>query len=86
MATVKTAVKQSLLGSEQEPDLSLQTRATFEKYSTQDEATGEAFMKEDDFVNAIAPESENYVSFVCCQKAYLQDFPHAHKLSETKLT
>ena len=64
MSTVKAAVKQSLLGSEQEPDLSFQTKATFDKYSTPDEATGEAYMTEDAFVNAIAPETENYVCVI----------------------
>ena len=62
MATVKAAVKQSLLGVEKEPDLSLQTKATFDKHARQDEATGESYMIEEDFVNAIAPETENYVS------------------------
>lgn len=69
MSTVKAAVKQSLLGTEQEPDLSLQTKATFEKYSTRDEASGEAYMTEDAFVNAIAPETENYVSFISLSKS-----------------
>ena len=62
MSTVKAAVKESLLGVEKEPDLSLQTKATFEKYAQQDEATGEKYISEEDFVSAIAPETENYVS------------------------
>ena len=60
MATVKEAVKESLIGTSVEPLLSQQSRATFEKYARQDE-DGEYFMTEDDFVNAIAPESEDYV-------------------------
>ena len=64
MSTVKAAVKQSLLGVENEPDLSLQTKANFGKYARQDEATGETYMSEEDFVNAIAPETENYVSSI----------------------
>lgn len=62
MATVKAAVKESLLGTEKEPDLSLQTKASFDLNASQDEATGERFMTEEDFVNAIAPNNENYVS------------------------
>ena len=60
MATVKEAVKESLLGTTVEPQLSQQARANFEKHARRDD-DGELFMNEDDFINAIAPESENYV-------------------------
>ncbi|KAL2041477.1 hypothetical protein N7G274_005859 [Stereocaulon virgatum] len=60
MATAKAAVKESLLGTTLEPEFSAQTRATFDRNAKQDEATGEKYMTEEDFVNAIAPDSENY--------------------------
>ena len=63
MATAKLAVKESLLGTTREPELSQQTKAAFDRNARQDDATGEFFMTEEDFVNAIAPASENYVSF-----------------------
>ncbi|MCJ1291396.1 mitochondrial aspartate-glutamate transporter agc1 [Xylographa carneopallida] len=59
MATVKEAVKESLLGTTVEPQLSQQARANFEKHARRGD-NGELFMSEDDFINAIAPESENY--------------------------
>lgn len=62
MATVQAAVKESLLGATREPDLSTQTRATFDRHAKKDEATGEYFMTENEFVDAIAPENEDYVS------------------------
>lgn len=62
MATAKQAVTESLLGTTREPELSHQTRVTFDRNARQDEATGDYFMTEEDFVNAIAPSSENYVS------------------------
>lgn len=62
MAQVKTAIKESLLGTKLEPELSTQAKATFDRNSRQDEATGERYMTEEDFVNAIAPASEDYVS------------------------
>ena len=62
MSTVKASLKESLLGVEKEPDLSLQSKANFNKNARQDEVTGESYMTEEDFVNAIAPKSENYVS------------------------
>ena len=62
MATAKQAIKESLLGTTTEPELSQQTKATFDRNARQDEATGEFFMTEEDFVNAIAPANENYVN------------------------
>ena len=56
-----TAIKESLLGSEREEGLSFQSKASFERYSTPDEKTGEKYMTQDDFIEAIAPASENYV-------------------------
>lgn len=61
MATAKLAVKESLLGTTREPELSAQTRAIFDRNARQDEETQEMYMTEDDFVNAVAPASENYV-------------------------
>ncbi|CAD6582644.1 MAG: mitochondrial aspartate-glutamate transporter agc1 [Alectoria sarmentosa] len=62
MATAKQAVVESLLGTAREPELSHQTKATFDRNARQDEATGDYFMSEEDFVNAIAPSSENYIA------------------------
>jgi solute carrier family 25 aspartate/glutamate transporter 12/13 len=70
---VKEAVKESLLGSEQQADvqLSAQSKATFDKNARKDEESGELFMGEEEFINAIAPVSEDYVSYTlfplsCC--------------------
>jgi len=69
MTTAMDAVKQSLLGTKLEPDVSLQSKATFEKHARSDDASGENYMSEEDFVNAIAPVSENYVSLGCTRNA-----------------
>jgi solute carrier family 25 aspartate/glutamate transporter 12/13 len=60
----KEVVKETLLGSEQvdEVQLSALSKATFEKNARKDQDTGELFMTEEAFINAIAPESEDYVS------------------------
>ena len=60
MATVKEAVKESLVGTTIEPDVSQQARATFTKHARHSE-DGESYMTEDDFINAVAPENEDYV-------------------------
>lgn len=64
MATVKDQVKQSLVGTIIEPSLSTDAQATFERNASKDEDTGELYMTEDEFVDAIAPAHEDYVSFL----------------------
>lgn len=62
MATVKEHIKESLVGTIIEPSLSTDARATFERKAKKDEETGELYMTEEEFVDAIAPEDEDYVS------------------------
>lgn len=66
LATAKEVVKESLLGVEEPADLQLsaQTKATFDKNARKDEETGELYMGEPEFVNAVAPETEDYVSHI----------------------
>lgn len=61
MATVKEEMREVLLGTTDEPQLSQLTRAAFMKYAQKDES-GEYFLNEDQFISAVAPESEDYVS------------------------
>lgn len=62
MATVKEQIKGSLVGTIIEPSLSTDAQATFERKAKKDEETGELYMTEEEFVDAIAPEDEDYVS------------------------
>ena len=64
LTKAKIVVKEKLLGTDQaeEVKLSAQSKSTFEKNSRKDADTGELFMNEEDFINAIAPVSEDYVS------------------------
>jgi solute carrier family 25 aspartate/glutamate transporter 12/13 len=64
LSKTKEVVKETLLGSEQvvEVQLSAQSKATFDKNARKDAETGELFMGEEEFINAVAPESEDYVS------------------------
>jgi solute carrier family 25 aspartate/glutamate transporter 12/13 len=61
MATITEQVSEVLVGTTEEPQLTQQTKATFMKYALQDEKTGEHYLGEEEFINAIAPESEDYV-------------------------
>jgi len=62
MATVTESVKEALLGTEEEPQLSSQTRAEFQQHAKKDDESGEYYMGETEFIDAIAPASEDYVS------------------------
>lgn len=63
MATVTEAIKETLVGTTREPELTQEIRATFDRHARQDEATGEFYMDKNEFVEAIAPTNEDYVSF-----------------------
>ena len=61
MATVTEAVKESLLGKEAPASLSADSRLTFMRNSKRGE-DDQLYMDEEDFINAIAPADEDYVS------------------------
>lgn len=61
MASVKETVKETLVGSTEAPALSHQARSNFLRHAQKDE-NGELYMTEDDFINAVAPKQEDYVS------------------------
>lgn len=63
MTTVAEQVSEALLGSTEEPQLTQETRESFMKYALRDEKTGEHYMGEDEFINAVAPVGEDYVCF-----------------------
>ena len=52
MATVVEAVKESLVGTEVEPQMSTQTKADFMQHAKQDE-DGQHYMNEDGFIDAV---------------------------------
>jgi solute carrier family 25 (mitochondrial aspartate/glutamate transporter), member 12/13 len=58
---VKEAVKESLLGTEEPTQLSAQTRSTFLLHAKKDPESGESYMGREEFINAIAPPTEDYV-------------------------
>ena len=62
MASVTAQAKEALLGTTDEPQLSQKTRAEFLRYALQDPETSELYLDEEQFINAIAPKGEDYVS------------------------
>jgi solute carrier family 25 (mitochondrial aspartate/glutamate transporter), member 12/13 len=62
VAKVKEAVKETLVGSEEPVQLSTQTKARFIGHAVKDPETGELFLGPEEFINAVAPPEEDYVS------------------------
>lgn len=62
VATVKEAVKETLVGSHEPAQLSTQTKARFNRHAIKDAETGELYMGPEQFINAVAPPHEDYVS------------------------
>ncbi|EEP77032.1 hypothetical protein UREG_01881 [Uncinocarpus reesii 1704] len=61
MAQVKEAIKASFVGTpEPESPLSTQVKSHFMQHARKDSETGDLYMMEEDFINAIAPKHENY--------------------------
>ncbi|KAF2275048.1 calcium-binding mitochondrial carrier protein-like protein Aralar1 [Westerdykella ornata] len=60
MAMMKEQVGEVLLGTTEEPQLSHLTRSAFLKHAKKDPETGEHYLDEETFIDAVAPESEDY--------------------------
>lgn len=76
---VKDGVKESLLGVELTDDqlqLPEQTRAEFMRHALKDEESGEYYMGEKEFVDAIAPMNEDYVRIALSLALALPCIPH----------
>ena len=60
MATATERIKESLVGVEDEgAQLSAQTRGAFTQHAVKDEETGELYMGQKEFIDAIAPEGDS---------------------------
>ncbi|KAH7318680.1 mitochondrial carrier domain-containing protein [Stachybotrys elegans] len=60
VAVVTEAVKESLVGTEEAPQLSAQSKARFVSHAVKDSETGELYMGVEQFIDAIAPKDEDY--------------------------
>lgn len=64
VTVVKEAVKETLVGSTEPQELSAQTKARFIKHAIKEDGA-EPYLGPDEFINAVAPPSEDYVSPFC---------------------
>lgn len=67
------------MGKTDQHHMSHQIKSNFYHHSHKDEQTGELFMTEDDFINAVAPKQEDYVS-VCPPPGWLSQSVVAEEL------
>jgi hypothetical protein len=75
IAVVKEAVKETLVGTTDEAtQLSAQTKARFLSKAVKDDSTGELYLGPSEFIDAVAPNSEDYVSVSCYSDAFLRSF------------
>ncbi|RKF83862.1 Calcium-binding mitochondrial carrier protein Aralar1 [Golovinomyces cichoracearum] len=86
IARASDVVKENLLGSETHVNsqLSSLSKATFEKYAKEDPETGELYLGENEFTEAIAPKSGDYLKIKREQYAilfYVADRNHTGKLN-----
>lgn len=56
-------IKEQLVGRPSETPLSAHVRAHFMQHARVDSESGELYMTREDFIDAIAPKNEDYVSY-----------------------
>lgn len=59
-------LKEQLVGRSSETPLSAHVKAHFMQHARVDSESGELYMTREDFINAIAPKNEDYVSYFPC--------------------
>jgi len=62
VTAVKEAVKESLIGSEETVQWSSHIKLRFNSKAVKDPGSGQLFMGPEEFIDAIAPPDEDYVS------------------------
>lgn len=62
VTAVKEAVKETLVGSKESEQLSAHTKARFNRHAVKDAETGELYLGPEQFIDAVAPPHEDYVS------------------------
>jgi solute carrier family 25 aspartate/glutamate transporter 12/13 len=61
-SAVKEAVKESLVGTDEPTQPSSQSKARFTSAAVKDPDSGELYMGPDEFINAVAPQNDDFVS------------------------
>lgn len=62
LAVATEAVKETLVGTHEPEQLSAHSKARFIKHAVKDAESGDLFLGPDEFINAVAPKGEDFVS------------------------
>lgn len=62
VTVAKEVVKETLIGSSEPVQVSADTKARFNSHAVKDAESGELFLGLDEFVSAVAPKGEDFVS------------------------
>lgn len=71
MADIKQTIKEPLVGKTVEPPMTTRIRSHFMRHAREDSETGDLHMAQEDFINAIAPKHEDYVSFMFRMRLFM---------------
>lgn len=76
-STIKEAVKETLIGTNEPVQMSTQHKARFTSHAVKDPETGELFLGPDEFIDAVAPSDEDFVSWRSPSSGVLREVPTA---------
>lgn len=71
LAVATEAVKEAVVGTHEPEQLAAHTKARFIQYAVKDSETGELYLGPEEFINAVAPTGEDYVSHLLLFPAVL---------------
>lgn len=71
LAVATEAVKEAVVGTHEPEQLAAHTKARFAQFAVKDADSGELFLGPEEFINAVAPNGEDYVSHMLLFQAKL---------------
>jgi solute carrier family 25 aspartate/glutamate transporter 12/13 len=71
LAVATEAVKEAVVGTHEPEQLAAHTKARFTRYAVKDADSGELYLGPEEFINAVAPKGEDYVSHILLFQAKL---------------
>lgn len=71
-ATVTESVKKTLVGSSEDPSVSQQAKTLFMQHAKKSEEGEDYYLGEDEFIDAIAPRTEDYVGLPLTKFSYAE--------------
>lgn len=64
LAVATEALKEAVVGTHEPEQLAAHTKARFAQYAVKDADSGELYLGPEEFINAVAPKGEDFVSHI----------------------